>query len=74
MNHKSQDDIASFLTKYIDNCLLFMDGDKENYLWTGLVTTLGMSSIAYLSSISGKSEDYILRHINLQRHAKYRPL
>ena len=41
-----------------------MDGDKENYLWTGLVTTLGKNSIAYLSSISGKSEDYILHHIN----------
>ena len=69
MKHNSKDDMSLFLTKYIDNCLLFMDGDKENYLWTGLVTTLGINSVAYLSRISGKSEDYILQHINPQGHA-----
>ena len=64
MNQKSQEIMSSFLKEYINNCLLFMDGDKENHLWTGLVTTLGKDSITYLSSISGKSENYILHHIN----------
>ena len=51
MNQKSQENMSSFLKEYINNCLLFMDGDKENHLWTGLVTTLGKDSITYLSSI-----------------------
>ena len=55
--------LTSFLQKYINYCLLFMEGEKEKYLWTGLIEVLGHESVHYLSEISGKTEEYILEHI-----------